>query len=248
MRQRAVTAGDLERMARAPLFSRIAPDRLVALCNRGTVRTYDAATLLFSAGEPADCFFAVLAGTVHLLTLTPDGNEGVVAVIQAGETFAEAAMFGIGRFPVNAEAQPGAEVVRIERGPFEAALRQEPDLAFRMLDALIARQHFLIAEINKLKNQSPCQRLASYLLTLAESGSWSGRGRLPQAKQVIASRIGIDPASLSRALRRLDEAGIVCEGEEVIIADPDKLRAYCASFGGPNPPPCPMELAHPRHT
>jgi CRP-like cAMP-binding protein len=228
MKQRAIGPADLAQIAQVPLFSRIGQDHLASLCGRGTVRVFDAPTLLFSTGDPADGFFVVLAGRVHLATLTVEGAEAVVTVVEAGETFAEAAMFGSGRFPVNAEAQPGAEVVRIERAPFEAALRATPDLAFRMLDALIARQHFLIAEVSQLKSQSPAQRLASYLLALLESGRWSGHGRLPHAKQVIASRIGIDPASLSRALRRLDSAGIVCEGEEVIITDPARLRDFCA--------------------
>lgn len=228
MRQRALTAADLAVLGRLPLFSRFDRDQLSALCGRGTVRGFDAPTLLFSTGDPADGFFVVLAGRVHLTTLTAEGAEAVVTVVEAGETFAEAAMFGSGRFPVNAEAQPGSEVVRIDKAPLEAALRAAPDLAFRMLDALIERQSFLIAEVSQLKSQSPAQRLASYLLALVESGRWAGHGRLPHAKQVIASRIGIDPASLSRALRRLEDAGITCAGDEVIVGDTDRLRAYCA--------------------
>lgn len=228
MRQRALAPGDLEVLGGLPLFSRFDAGQLAALCGRGTVRGFDAPTLLFSAGEPADGFFVVLAGRVHLTTLTAAGAEAVVTVVEAGETFAEAAMFGSGRFPVNGEAQPGAEVVRIDKAPLEAALRADPDLAFRMLDALIERQGFLVAEVSQLKSQTPARRLASYLLALVESGRWAGHGRLPHAKQVIASRIGIDPASLSRALRRLEEAGITCAGDEVIVSDADRLRAYCA--------------------
>lgn len=228
MEHRTLTQTDLKRLAAVPLFSRIPADQMAALLRGASVRRFLSHALLFSAGDPADGFFAVLAGTVHLSALTAEGAQAVVTVVGPGETFAEAALFGSGRFPVNAEAQPGADVVRIERGPFEAALRDDPDLAFRMLDALIARQHFLMAEINTLKSQTPARRLASHLLALVESGAWTGRGRLPHAKQVMASRIGIDPASLSRALRRLESAGIVCEGDTVIVADPDRLRAFCA--------------------
>lgn len=228
MRQRALTESDLAVLGSLPLLSRVDPGQLAGLCGRGTVRAFDVPTLLFSAGDPADGFFVVLAGHVHLTTLTAEGAEAVVTVIEAGESFAEAAMFGSGRFPVNGEAQPGAEVVRIDKAPLEAALRAAPDMAFRMLDALIERQGFLIAEVSQLKSQTPARRLASYLLALVESGRWAGHGRLPHAKQVIASRIGIDPASLSRALRRLEDAGITCAGDEVIVGDPDRLRAFCA--------------------
>lgn len=228
---RPITAADLDALGRAPLFSALTREERGRLLGRGSVRGFSAPTLLFSSGDPADCFYAVLTGAVHLFALTAEGDEGVVTFIGPEETFAEAAMFGLGMFPVNAEAQPGTELVRIERGPFEALLREDPRLGLRMLDALLGRQVFLMEEIVRLKAQSPCQRLASYLLSLAETTEWQGRGRLPFRKQLIASRIGIEPESLSRALRRLTAAGVACPGDDVVIEDLDRLRDYCAEFG-----------------
>jgi len=234
MHQRSLTADDLDRLRQVPLFAPFETKHLSELFSGGTVRSFEAPTLLFSAGEPADCFYAVLGGEVHLLTLTAEGAQGLVTIVGPGESFAEAAMFGLGVFPVNGEAQTGAELVRVDKGLFERFLRQHPNLTFRMLDAMLSRQHFLITEIHRLKAQTPSQRLASYLLTLSETTEWKGRGRLPLHKHLIASRIGIDPASLSRALRRLGAAGISCPGDEVVIEDLDKLRDYCAAFEAGN--------------
>lgn len=243
MRQRSLTPDDLEQMAKVSVFAGLGGEGVAQLVQRGTVREFEAPSLLFSSGEVANCFYVVLAGEVHLFALTADGDQGLVAMIGAGESFAEAAMFGSGRFPVNAEAQAGSTLVRVEKKAIEAALRANPDLAFRLLGSLLDRQSFLITEIHHLKAQSPCQRLASYLLSLFESGRWPGSGRLPQPKQIIASRIGVDPSSLSRALRRLDVAGIVCVRDDVVIEDVERLRAYCADFESNIPmikeDPCP---------
>lgn len=228
--QRGVTAADLDALQQVPVLSGLPRPALERLVHGGTVRAFDHPTTLFTTGEPADCFYAVLKGTVHLFALTPDGDQGVVTFINAGESFAEAAMFGHAVFPVTAEAQTGTEIVRIDRAPFETQLRDNPRLGLEMLNAQLARQVFLMEEIVRLKAHSPSERLASYLLSLSETTEWAGQGRLPIRKQLIASRIGIEPESLSRVLRRLTHAGVSCVNEDVIIDDPGKLRDYCAAF------------------
>ncbi|WP_419905955.1 Crp/Fnr family transcriptional regulator [Kiloniella sp.] len=120
---------------------------------------------------------------------------------------------------------------RASKSIFEKKISSDPEASLHLLSALIQRQQFLVSEIKILKSLSPCQRVASKLLALFESQEWKGHGNLPRCKQTIASNIGIDPASFSRVLRRLDDAGIICEGQEVIIEDPGKLRRYCAGFG-----------------
>jgi DNA-binding Lrp family transcriptional regulator len=51
--------------------------------------------------------------------------------------------------------------------------------------------------------------------------------RLPYRKSLIASRIGIAPESLSRAMARLVELGVKSRGDEVAIEDVKKLRRFC---------------------
>ena len=48
---------------------------------------------MFSQGEALDAFYVVLEGWVKLYRLTPTGEEAVVTVMTAGETFAEAVVF-----------------------------------------------------------------------------------------------------------------------------------------------------------
>jgi CRP-like cAMP-binding protein len=229
---RPLAAADLKGLTAAPLFSSLDDAELSAVAATGTVRRHAHAALLFSAGDPADAFFAVMEGHVHLFALNEDGAQSLVTLVGPGETFAEAALFGAGRFPVNAEVQAGAVLVRLDGAAFMKVLRDNQALGFRMLDSLLARQVFLIHEIRRLKAHSPSERLASYLLSLIESNTWPGHGRLPVRKQLIASRIGIEPESLSRALRRLDDAGVVCEGDDVLVRDESLLRGFCATFGG----------------
>lgn len=229
---RTPDAVDFESLQNVPLFSRVDRDCLEMLFERDSIQEYGQPTVLFSAGDDADCFYAVLHGAVHLMVLTEDGSEGVVRIISAGESFAEAAMFGAGRFPVSAEAQAGTVLARVDKARLMSVIGDRPELLVEMFEALAAHQTFLMEEVHRLRTQSPAQRLASYLLTVFEVTDWRGKGQLPLHKQLIAGRIGIDPATLSRVLRRLEPAGIVCEANDVRVDDIDRLRDYCESFGG----------------
>ena len=75
------------------LFSDLTPASVADLLDHASVRSYDRDSLLFSAADPADRFFVVVAGAVKLSVLDADGNETIIEIIGAGNSFAEAAMF-----------------------------------------------------------------------------------------------------------------------------------------------------------
>jgi CRP-like cAMP-binding protein len=115
-------------------------------------------------------------------------------------------------------------------------LTDNPVLGLTLLGGLSRWQSRLIHEISELKSKSPGQRLATFLLALAakavdaDSGN-SERVRLPLTKSVLASRIGIAPESLSRALNRLKTVGVETHGREVEITDLDALRRLVREGG-----------------
>jgi CRP-like cAMP-binding protein len=86
-----------------PLFSAMPEAAARDFLGTQSVRVYEKGTLLFQQGEPASCFYVVLDGWVKVYRMTPEGSEAVVGVFRRGETFAEAAIFLGGRFPVAAE-------------------------------------------------------------------------------------------------------------------------------------------------
>ncbi len=226
-KQRPLTCDDLHQL-QTPLFARLSCEELEVFVGIGQVRHYDDTAPLFWAGDDADSFYAVKSGCVHLFILTPEGAQSLVTEVPAGHSFAEAALFGAGEYPVNAEVQADSDLIRIDGPAFLKILRDNPTIGLRMLDSLLAYQTFLIHEIHHLKARSPGQRLASYLLSLLERQEWQGYGRLPVRKQFIASRIGIQPESLSRALRRMEAVGVTCDGDMVVITDEALLRRYCS--------------------
>ncbi|MBX9634836.1 MAG: helix-turn-helix domain-containing protein, partial [Magnetospirillum sp.] len=82
-----------------------------------------------------------------------------------------------------------------------------------------------IKEITELKLQSTTERLASYLATLAGDVTGHAVVRLPFEKRLLAERLGMEPATLSRAFAKLREVGVETgRGDRVEIADVAELR------------------------
>lgn len=222
-----LTPDDVEIILRTPLFSDLDEAQAVPLLRGARVRDYAEESLLFSAGDRADHFYVVLRGSVRLFALNEEGDETIIEVIGAGNSFAEGAIFGAGRYPVHAEAFAGARIVSISAAPLLDALRSDCSLAMAVLASLCRWQLDLMAEIRRLKAQAPAQRLAWFLVSLAGDVSGETVFRLPFRKTIVAGRIGITPESLSRALARLAELGVESKGDVVTVHDVEALRAFC---------------------
>lgn len=226
-----LTAEDLARVAQAPLLVGVSATDLAGLMDAAHVIAYPETELLFSQGDKADRFFVVLEGRVSLFALTEAGDHSIIEVFDAVCTFAEAAIFSSGIFPLNCEVAAGSRLVHVPAAGFLRRLAENRALGIALLGGLALWQTRLIREITELKSKSPSQRLATFLLALAAKADTGERLRLPLTKTVLASRIGIAPESLSRALARLKGHGVEVHGREIEISDLAALRRVVGEGG-----------------
>ena len=222
---------DFLRLAPISIFAELPLEAVRRLVGGATAREFPRHTLLFSQGDPADRFYVILGGRVKLFVTTEEGDENVIEVFGAGNSFGEAAMFGTGKFPVSAEVVETARLVSLPAEALMAELDADKSLSFMMLAVMARRHRRFQKEISDLKVKSPGQRLGSFILSLVEIEGLDHQGpiaaRLPFDKGLIAARIGIKPESLSRALARLRDIGVECLGRDVEIADIGRLQAFC---------------------
>ena len=219
---------DLSLLRRTPLFAEIGGAVLDDLLDGAYIRSYADGGLVFNRGDAADRFFIVLEGRVNLFALTERGDQSIIEVIETGQSFAEGAIFAGARYPLNAEAAVVTRLLEIPAQPFLRRLAGYQGLAAQLLASLARWERRLTAEIADLKSHSPVQRLGAYLLARATPGEGGGASfDLPLSKSELASRLGITPESLSRALKRLAGAGVVTHGRSVVIDDVLALKQFC---------------------
>lgn len=184
---------------------------------------------LFDHGQAAERFFLVRSGQIKLYRLSTGGAEKVIEIIQPGQTFAEAVVFMERQvYPVSAQALSPTELWSFENRAFLALLRQSSDTCFRLMAAMSMRLHAHINEINGLTLQNATLRLVGFLVRLmAEHGSADGRLELPAAKNVIASRLSVQPETLSRILHNLSADGVITvQGRVIQIHDLERLQGF----------------------
>lgn len=212
-----------------PLLGAVSQEIAQSLVGNQPVSVFRKGETLFRQGEAADAFFVVLGGWVKLYRVTPDGNEAVVGVYRRGETFAEAAMFLGGRYPVSAEVVTDARLLRVDGRVLRRRIMEQPELALSMLASASYHLKALVEQIEHIKLLSAPQRLADFLVRLASAREGGVTIELPYEKALLANRLGMKPESLSRALAKLRPLGVTVDREQVSIVDVAVLVQFVES-------------------
>jgi CRP/FNR family transcriptional regulator, dissimilatory nitrate respiration regulator len=222
-------ARDWEIVRSAPLFGTMSQEAMERIISGQVARVYERGTLLFQQGTLADCFYVVLDGWVKIYRTSPGGEETVVNVFRRGETFAEAAMFMGGRYPVNAETVTRSRLLRADGEKFRRCIYHDPDLALSMLASVSKHLKSLVDQIEQIKRMGAPQRLADFLVRLCAPREDACVVALPYEKALIANRLGMKPESLSRALSRLRPLGVSVDRNEVSIEKVSRLIEFIES-------------------
>ena len=218
----------LAELRRAYLFADMAPAQLQTLVNGMQDLRLKAGDSLFRHGQPAERFFFLREGLVKLYRLSPEGDEKIIEIMRPGETFAEAVMFmgNAGRYPVNAEAVSEARLYTFDQKTFLKLLSESNEACFGLLASMSRRLHMLVNQIESLTLQNATYRLVAYLLELIPADSKNASEvQLTTPKGVIASRLAIQPETLSRILARLRNGNLIdVHGNHITVRDVAALR------------------------
>jgi CRP-like cAMP-binding protein len=229
----------------ACLFAAMPPDQLRRVAARAERIHVDGGEPLFSSGDPADRFFLVVRGQVKLFRQSGVGKEKVIEIVGAGSTFAESfVLLAPPRYGVSCTALVPTELIAIDAPDFTAMLRGSVDTCMTLLGGLSQRLRGLIAEIDRLSLQTATSRIAGFLLERAPAGA--DEYVLDVQKNVVAAHLSVEPATLSRILRRLSDRGVLSvHGSLIQVLDRPALRREAEANGAllavsdrPVAPPC----------
>lgn len=217
---------DIKLVSKVPFFEGLSTDDIFSLLARSSVVEIPRGSLLFSQGDVADKFYVLLEGRVKLFITNEEGEESIIEIYGAQSSFAEAAMFASARFPVNGETTLSSRLVQVDGSSFLRVLQENIEMCQKISMQMAHRYRSLQNEIIHLKTHSPAQRLGVFFLSLV--GDAQGQDvPLPYSKNLIAARVGMKPESLSRALGRLKDIGVMCAKDRVRVESLESLQAFC---------------------
>lgn len=211
------------------LFSGLNDADLTALAVITVRRSFVKGETIFTEGEEATGFYLLVDGHLKLCRMSTDGREKVLHFVRPGETFAEAAFFGDGRYPAEARALEPGEALFLPKQGFMALMGEKPQFALNLVVSLSLSLRRFARQIEELTFADVTSRLASFLIKRVGEKSTSYGGitylELGIKKGELAAQLGTAGETVSRTFRKLKEEGIIeLEGRKVTILQMERLQ------------------------
>ena len=224
----------MQTLAKVPIFSGLNEGELSFLAQRAVPRRYQAGEQVFAEGEPCTGLYVVESGQVRIFKSSLDGREQVLSIDGPGSSVAELPVFDGGSYPASVMAIGDSTLLFVSKQDFQAVCLAHPQVALKVLRVVGARLRRLVGIIEELSFATVRNRLASFLLRLAQSeGKPTGQGveiTLTMSNQELASQIGTVRELVSRNLSRFQSEGLLkMDGRNVIIRDVAALEAEIQS-------------------
>lgn len=171
---------------------------------------------------------AICGGTVKLCLRAADGDERVLRIVSAGESFGEPTALLRKPCLYDAIALSDAKLFSIASAGIFALLGRDHCFARVLALALAERSYTVLAELEAATTRRGAQRLAGYLESLPRRRGPNGPAtvQLPVSKTVVAALLGMKKETLSRLLRQFTTDGLIgMTRRDIDILDPARLSA-----------------------
>ena len=219
-------------LARTEVFGDLEQRELDEVVQVSVPRRWERGEVVFREGDEGDTTYLLMSGAVLLTREHQDGRVVAIAELRGGDMFGELAMFRGEKRSASAEAIEPTEAVALLAPDVQRLIKQNPDIAAKLLKALAERVSRTTERLLQQSFQTVAGRVASALLSQtaarkAERGDVDGDVLIEATQAEIAGLSGTSRESASRFLATLERAGVVTLGRgKVTVHDPERLRNY----------------------
>jgi CRP-like cAMP-binding protein len=198
-----------------------------ALADVAQVRQVAAGQSIFSHSEPATSVVALREGEVALGLCIHDGTFRTERIVRGPAWLDLSSGWLDDCHSMDARASTPVSVVELPQAGLTQALRLQPGLGLRMIQALAREVQALAANTHELMHKDAPARLAQWLAQRCEPAVGSGEQavvHLRERKRDVASQLAITPETLSRLMRSFTRLGVIeVAGYTVHILDTQAL-------------------------
>jgi CRP/FNR family transcriptional regulator, nitrogen fixation regulation protein len=160
---------------------------------------------IYGEGEPADYLYKVVSGTVRTYKVLSDGRRQIGAFYMPGDVFG---LETSDEHTFSAEAIADTKVLVIKRSALVALAQRDGEVA-RQLWALTGLELSRVQDHILLLIKTAQERVAGFLLEMADRASNGNSVELPMSRQDIADYLGLTIETVSRTLTTLENAAAI---------------------------------------
>lgn len=207
-----------------PILGELPTPTLQRLLSCATTRKVRRGTTVFAKGDAGTQLIAVLSGRVKIVVSSPDGREAVLNVVHEGEIFGEIALFDGCPRTAGAIAINDCELLSIDRRHFLPLVRDQPDVAIRLIEILCARLRRSSEQYEDVMFLNLRARVAKLLLRLADEVEGPQPRKVVVTQQEMSQMAGLSRESINKQLRAWAQAKWVrLQRGGVLVLRPEAL-------------------------
>lgn len=235
-------------MDRSALLDLLSGTRLFAGLDAGALeltlaasasRGLSAGSALFRQGEPPAFLFFLVQGQVKVSQVNSGGASFTIGYMGSGDVIGCVAVFRQVPYPATATAVVESTALAWPAAQMTELMERHPRMTANALDLVGSRTEDMLRRLREMATERVTTRVARTLLRLhgqahGQSGHSAGAGAatsLAVSRQDIAEMAGTDLYSVSRALSRWRQQGIVDAKRRCVIVLDRRRLASLASEG-----------------
>ncbi len=212
----------VQQLRTVPLFKELDEATLQELAKGASRREYQTNEMVVLEGEALPGLYYVEYGWLKVVKISPTGREQTLRFLEPGETFNEIGVFTDQANPATAIALEPAGIWMIRREALFRLLHNRPEFARHIIAKMAERMLYLVSLVTDLSLRPTIGRLARLLLEDASEGVLHRPRWYTQAE--LAARLGTVPDVIQRALRSLENDGLITvEKHQIRILDRQTL-------------------------
>jgi CRP-like cAMP-binding protein len=221
-----ITMNHLEILGNHPILGELPRASIERLLSCATTRKLRRGATIFAKGDAGTQLIAVLSGRVKIVVSSPEGREAVLNVVHEGEIFGEIALFDGCPRTASAIALTDCELLSIDRRHFLPLVREQPDVAIKLIEILCARLRRSSEQYEDVMFLNLRARVAKLLLRLAEEVGGPLPRKVLVTQQEMSQMAGMSRESINKQLRswaqvkwvRLERGGVVVLRPEALLS------------------------------
>jgi CRP-like cAMP-binding protein len=204
-------------------------DELTRIALTMSRRRYRRNEVIFHEGDPGDALHVVVEGRVKITRESPEGEEAIVVVLGAGDSFGELVMLDGAPRSATATAMEATETMTMPRAAFVELVESGSPFRAQLLAGVAQRIRRLTDQLAEVHFLDLAGRLALQLARLAEEAAPGQAVDIHLTRAVTQSDLAAMVGGTRQRVNQIigdfaDEGLISLEGGAVTIRDLARLR------------------------
>ena len=212
-----------------PLFEKLNSEHLSEIAGKIKIRSYKRGETIIRQDDPGSMLYIIMKGHVKIVTLTPEGEELIIAMLSDNDFFGELSLLDGEPHSASAVAMDITQIMTLQRDDFLEAILKSPEMVRNILISLSSRLRRTDILLEDAIRLNLAARLSKRLLELGEKFGVTTDNcieiELRLTQQDLANFLGASRVAINRLLRQLQDSGLISiDRKHITILQPVELE------------------------